>query len=111
MSKELLPYFYQHANHEELVFTLNGAPSLVTRVTKNCIKDIDLRMLNCTPNSLDLYPIENMWIICKDRVQKMKSPKTKRANVECSTSSWGEHTDGDVRQVGCKHKKKDTSCN
>ena len=34
----LLPYFYHHANHEELEFMLDGAPIHTARVTKNCIK-------------------------------------------------------------------------
>ena len=35
---KLLPYFYYHATHEELVFMLDGAPIHTTKVTKIALK-------------------------------------------------------------------------
>ena len=73
----LLLYFYHDTNHEQLVFALDGAPTDIAIVTKVCIKDIELKMLNWPPNSLDLNPLENLWLICKDRVQKINRSKNK----------------------------------
>lgn len=84
---------------------LDGVPTHTTKVTKNCIKDIDLKIFNWPPNSLDLNLIENIKMICKNRICNMK-----RSNVECIASKLEECTNRDVRQVIWKHAKTDTSC-
>ena len=67
---------------------LDGAPIHIAKVTNNSIKDIGLKMLNWPPNSLDLNPLENMWMICKDRVQKMKKPKNKEQTWNVVQAAW-----------------------
>ena len=67
---------------------LDGAPIHTAKVTKNCIKDIGLEMLNWPSNSPDLNPLENMWMICEDRVQKMERSKNKEQMWDAIQAAW-----------------------
>lgn len=86
--KGLLPYFYHHANYEHLTLMVDGAPIHTANVTKFWMQDNGLKTLDWPPNSPDLNPIENLWMICKDRVQSKNRPRNKAEMWDTVNAAW-----------------------
>jgi hypothetical protein len=84
----LLPYFYHHDNHEHLTLMVDGTPIHTTNVTKAWMEELGLKMLNWPPNSHDLNPLKNLWMICKDKVQSMNRPKNKNQMWDAVSAAW-----------------------
>jgi len=84
----LLLYFYHHANHEYLTLMVDGAPIHTANVTKSWMQDNGLKTLNWPPNSLDLNPIKNLWMICKDHIQSMNQPRNKAQMWDTMNAAW-----------------------
>ena len=73
----LEPFYYHQDNYEHLILMEDGAPVHSSRIVANWRTQIGLQKLQWPANSLDLNPIENLWKVCKDRVQNMTQPKSK----------------------------------
>jgi transposase len=72
----LEPYYHLHDNPETLTLMEDRALVHRNNILKLWQEASRMKKLDWLAQSLDLNPIENIWKICKDEVQKRKRLKS-----------------------------------
>ena len=89
--EEVLGDFWQHhPNPDEYVLMEDGAPVHKTNLPKNWLDQIGLTKLEWPANSPDLNPIENLWFICKSRVQVHERSTNQIEHFKLIERVWNE---------------------
>jgi transposase len=104
LEKHFLPWYraYCHTTH---VFQQDNAPAHTSKRSVAFIKAQNLKLLEWPSNSPDLNPIENIWFILKNAVEK-RSPKTLEELERFSIQEWDKIDQRIIRKtiksMGCR---------
>jgi len=71
----------------KMTFQQDGASSHTAKATRAYFTEVGLNTLTWPPNSPDLNPIENIWAILKQNVEK-RSAKTKLDLIRIVDEEW-----------------------
>lgn len=97
----LRPFFEEDASKTErkrLVFQQDGASSHTAKVTQAFFRDSEISVLAWPPNSPDLNPIENIWSILKQRVEK-HAATSKEALIKAVQWEWNQIDTGAIART------------
>lgn len=70
---------------DDFIFQQDNSSIHTSKITKNFIKNHDIKTIEFPPNSPDLNPIENMWHLIKHYLSKMEvtNENFKESVIEC----------------------------
>ena len=106
LQNHLLPTIEQRFGEDPMVFQHDGASYHNAKATKEWIQDKGINILTPWPgNSPDLNPIENLWSILKNRVDKQK-PTNSGALQTLLKEEWGKVTEELSKKLVCSMPKR-----
>ena len=81
-------FFYMHDDPQSLFLMEDGALVHRSNLLKQWLETHKIRKITWPANSPDLNPIENVWMILKDFVQKETMPNNKDELIESIERAW-----------------------
>ena len=79
------------SNYKGCILIQDGATSHTAKKTKEWCENMQIKVMTQSPKSPDMNPIEKIWNLLKNSVQK-RSPKNKEELIEAIQKSWSEIT-------------------
>lgn len=87
LQKKLLSDWLWHFPQNDGIFQQDGAPCHTAKSVKAFLQRKKIPLLPWPGNSLDISPIENLWMIVKRRIAQRK-PTSKTALIEALIDVW-----------------------
>ena len=81
-------FYFMHDDPQSLLFMEDGAPVHRSTLPKQWREAQKMTKITWPTNSPDLNPIENLWMILKDRIQNDTRPNNKQELVESIEWAW-----------------------
>ena len=85
---QLSGFYFMHDDPQSLLLMEDGAPVHRSTLPKQWQEAHKMTKITWPANSPDLYPIENLWMILKDRMQNDTRPNNKQELVESIERAW-----------------------
>ena len=82
---------YYEMEKDATIFQQDNDPKHTSRKAKKCLQELDKRVLNWPPQSLDLSPIERLWDVLKRKFSSYQnSPQGIHELWERIEEKWNE---------------------
>jgi predicted transcriptional regulator len=84
----LAPFYYSQTKSEDFILMEDGAPVHRSLLPNQWLAEAGIPKMNWPANSPDLNPMENVWKIVKDAVQKAPRPKNAEEMLRVVNEAW-----------------------
>ena len=81
-------FYFMHDDPQSLLLMEDGTPMHCSTLPKQWREAHKMTKITWPANSPDLNPIENLWMILKDRIQNDTRPNNKQELVEKIERAW-----------------------
>jgi len=93
----LLPWFSEKCSATH-IFQQDNAPAHVSKKTLNFLHSSDIQVLDWPPNSPDLNPIENVWAVLKEAIEK-RCPRNMQDLDRIAKEEWAKIPQQKIRDA------------
>jgi transposase/predicted transcriptional regulator len=93
----VLPWISENMN-SDCIFQQDNASSHTSKKTKSFTDQQNIKILDWPPNSPDLNPIENIWFILKNAIEK-RFPKNLEELKRFAVEEWGKIPQSQIRDT------------